>query len=512
MNNSNENFSSPLVSRRRFFCKRATEQFFRNCPLSRFLCVLLALLAMNTAYAHIAPTTGDYGKVLDDFRRSVEKEPLQYTVNKQDKANSVVIRDYTLTSQQWNPDRQIVNQDTAWKHDVRVYIPAQPRLGTALLQITGGSTISGPPSDAHDDSTLCAIATATRTIVISLNCEPNQPLYFADSPSVGRSEDDFLAHTWRLFLDHPAPRRFLPGHLPMMGAAIRTMDLAERELTSWQIHKFIVTGASKRGWATWLTGLADERVIAIAPVVIDMLNLEKVMEHTRNVYGNSWPIAWKDYYNAGITERYADPNFYLLRQVEDPLTYLSTKPERLAIPKLLIDASSDQFFVPDASRFFLKQLPGTTLLDVVPNASHGLTIAQTSQELIHFVNHIQDQQAFPDIRSHLTKTRTGYQMDVTFSERPISLIQWKAINPVARDFRYGCGYPYTPTSLKLNQTISVTVTKPTQGWMAIYLEAVFKSGLILTTPVSVLPEESYPTQAPPPGPNSCLTLPAKQCL
>jgi len=53
------------------------------------------------------------------------------------------------------------------------------------------------------------------------------------------------------------------------------------------VDHFVVSGASKRGWTTWTTAAVDKRVVAIIPLVIDTLNVEKAMEHHYSTYG-SW--------------------------------------------------------------------------------------------------------------------------------------------------------------------------------------------------------------------------------
>ena len=39
------------------------------------------------------------------------------------------------------------------------------------------------------------------------------------------------------------------------------------------VDEFTVTGASKRGWTTWTIGAVDKRVKAMAPLVLDCLNM-----------------------------------------------------------------------------------------------------------------------------------------------------------------------------------------------------------------------------------------------
>ena len=64
----------------------------------------------------------------------------------------------------------------------------------------------------------------------------------------------------------------------MTKSAVRAMDTVTSLVLSTSgnaltVDKFVVAGGSKRGWTTWTTAVVDPRVIAIAPIVIDMLNV-----------------------------------------------------------------------------------------------------------------------------------------------------------------------------------------------------------------------------------------------
>lgn len=90
----------------------------------------------------------------------------------------------------------------------------------------------------------------------------------------------------------PAQRERLPLHVPMAASISQAIRLAKKELVQLDINKFIVTGASKRGWATWLTAVSDPDVDAIVPFVIDVLDTGKVMGNIYRSYGGNWPIAF----------------------------------------------------------------------------------------------------------------------------------------------------------------------------------------------------------------------------
>ena len=116
---------------------------------------------------------------------------------------------------------------------------------------------------------------------------PNQPLRFTGEDR-DRYEDAFIAYTWDKYLRTGDER--WPARLPMTKAGVRAMDtitdfLAKPERGSVTVDKFVVAGASKRGWTTWSVAAVDKRVVAIVPIVIDMLNVVPSFKHHYRAYG-----------------------------------------------------------------------------------------------------------------------------------------------------------------------------------------------------------------------------------
>jgi PhoPQ-activated pathogenicity-related protein len=184
---------------------------------------------------------------------------------------------------------------------------------------------------------------------------PNQTLVF-DGDGKERKEDDLIAYTWDKFLRTGDDR--WPARLPMTKAAVRAMDAATEFLASdaggkTTVENFVVAGASKRGWTTWTTAIVDRRVIAICPLVIDILNTEQSMIHHYQAYGFFAP-AVGDYSRHGIMDWTGTRESRALYAIEDPYSYR----DRLELPKLLVNACGDQFFLPDSSQFYFGDLPG----------------------------------------------------------------------------------------------------------------------------------------------------------
>ena len=113
----------------------------------------------------------------------------------------------------------------------------------------------------------------------------------------------FIGYTWyRWVRDADADPEWLV-HLAMTKAIVRAMDTVQAfmkspfsppEIQALEANpqQFLVAGASKRGWITWMISAVDPRVIAIVPVVFDLLNMRKSLKHHYMAYGG-WSFAFE---------------------------------------------------------------------------------------------------------------------------------------------------------------------------------------------------------------------------
>ncbi|MEO8077473.1 MAG: PhoPQ-activated pathogenicity-related family protein, partial [Acidobacteriota bacterium] len=401
-----------------------------------------------------------------------------------------------MTSQRWLTEREV--ERPLWTHWITVVRPAQVTSDAALLFISGGSNTGRPP--ARPPAWLVEAARETGTVTAELRLVPNQPVVFIDDPSrKPRTEDDFIAYTWNKFLRTGDDR--WPARLPMTKSAVRAMDAVTAFTASAPggarpATRFVVSGASKRGWTTWTTAAVDRRVIAIAPAVIDMLNIEPSFDHHYRAYG-SWSDAVNDYVEHGILDWLGTPQFRALMKIEEPYEYR----ERLTMPKFMLNASGDQFFLPDSSQFYFDQLRGEKHLRYVPNASHSLEKTDALESLEAFYAAVVADVPRPAITS--TFERDG-SIKVVAKERPASVVMWQAVNPSARNFRQdaiGDAYTSTPLQPSGPNTWVARVAPPAKGWTAFFIELTFPSGgkypIKVTSGVRVLPDTlPYPSYKP----------------
>ena len=443
-------------------------------------CVAFAALAMSVAAAPPAST------VLDEYVNAPDDSySWQVAATHPGEHVDTVVID--LVSQHWLTPEQV--DRTEWRHWLVVAIPKETSLDAALLFIGGGSNAApGEVEPPGSNERMMQIAAATGTVAAELRTVPNQPLTF-HGDGQPRWEDDLIGYAWAHFLE-TGDEAWLPRG-PMVKSAVRAMDALEEFSAGREdianVSRFVVAGGSKRGWTTWLTGAMDSRVIAIAPIVIDVLNVDASMRHHFAAYG-FWAPAIGNYVAHGIMQRLDHPRLAEIYRLVDPQAYL----HRLTIPKLVLNAAGDQFFLPDSSQFYWDDLRGESYLRYVANADHSMDGSDALATLTAFHSLMVRGEKPPQ----LSWTRTDGTLTALARPEPQAARLWQATNPRARDFRVEThGREYVASSLTPNQdgTYTALVSPPEQGWSATFMEFDWDVGAAapfkLTTEVVVTPDD-----------------------
>ncbi|WP_422411804.1 MULTISPECIES: PhoPQ-activated protein PqaA family protein [unclassified Endozoicomonas] len=407
-----------------------------------------------------------------------------------------------LISQTWQEGSGFGILQPEWQHRLTLYWPEGGSESPCLLMINGGSrhdpSLELTPSHNVDGAHLCQL---TKAPVAVLKDVPNQPLTFRDG--VPRSEDDLVAFSWQAFLEDPEHNGLMPIQWPMVKSVIRAMDalcefseeISEKKCS--RINDFIIAGASKRGWISWLTAAADQRVMALIPMVIDTLNVQACMNHHLNVYGGF----------ASAISDYADSDHDILSSLEskgmqqllndiDPFVYRS----QLHLPAFIVNASCDEFFPPDSARFYYPKLSELTWLRYLPNASHYLgrdSDVNTDEIMASVFGALISEQDMPAMNWQLLDEGG---LEIRTSLEPKLARAWVCHNPEARDFRKDvlqqAGIRYKATRIEpvvsMPWTYQFYPATPENGWTAFFIELVFNNApypdLILTSGVRVTPD------------------------
>jgi PhoPQ-activated pathogenicity-related protein len=174
------------------------------------------------------------------------------------------------------------------------------------------------------------------------------------------------------------------------------------------------------------------------------------------------------------------------------------------MPKYIVNAAGDQYFLPDSSRFYFDDLKGEKYLRYIPNTDHSLRDSDALQGLIAFYEAFLKRQPRPKFS---WKFEDDGSIRVTAVTPPREVKLWQATNPEKRDFRLvSIGPAYKPTTLTADADGSyiAKVAKPAKGWSAYFVELTFDTGgkypEKFTTAVRVNPD-TLPFDAPKPGTN-----------
>ncbi|MEZ5303420.1 MAG: PhoPQ-activated protein PqaA family protein [Verrucomicrobiales bacterium] len=377
-----------------------------------------------------------------------------------------------LTSQEW--------QGIKWEHWLSVLIPAEvDTRSRAVLAIGGGSNRDEPvKSNSREAMLMATMASQARLPLVILEQVPNQPL-FGDL-----KEDDLIAHTFDKFLKGEGDD--WPLLLPMVKSAVRAMDAIQQAGPdlNLDIKEFVVTGASKRGWTTWLTGASDPRAIGIAPMVIDVLNMGEQMHRQLATYGKFSRMI-EPYTKRGVQERMHSPSGKVLREIVDPFNYIG----RIDQPKLIFLGSNDPYWTADAASLYYGDLVGDKAICYVPNAGHGLG-PQAISPAVAFFRSIALDKPLPKISWE--RPAPG-EVTVKWEAEGAKATVWQATSP-NRDFREA---NWVQTELVGTNKATAKVAPPADGsYVGFYAQVDFPGNpadpkappFFLCTDLRILPD------------------------
>ena len=362
--------------------------------------------------------------------------------------------DILLTSQNW--------RDYIWTHQLTLYVPKEIKYDGALLFITGGSIKDGLPNwsskDNKEAKLFAQVAQKNSAIVAIVRQTPNQPLY---DNLVEDQLISFTLHNFKQDKDYSWPLLF-----PMVKTAVRAMDAVQafsRENLRTEISRFTISGASKRGWTTWLTGANDPRVEAIGPMVIDVLNMPVSLDYQVEVW-NEYSVQIEDYTKLEIPQTVNSPDGDAITQMIDPYSYR----KKLTIPKIIFIGTNDEYWPVDAIKNYIKDIPGENYIHYVPNVGHDLGGgAQAVRALSAFWGRTLEKQKYPDLNYEITSNEKSATLAVkSSSDELLNVYLWSAYSE-DRDFR---DEEFTRITINKNGPLKSKIEYPKKGYKAFYID------------------------------------------
>jgi PhoPQ-activated pathogenicity-related protein len=418
--------------------------------------ILLQFVYSVQVYAQITPENA-LESYLNNGDKSYKWE-LKETFTKDD----VTFYDILLTSQKW--------REFTWTHQLTVIVPKENKHDDALLFITGGSNKNELPNwnSNKDDkmyAPLAKVASTNKAIVALLKQTPNQPNFG------NLTEDALISYTLHQFKkdkDYSWPLLF-----PMVKSAVRAMDVVQefsKQKLNHEVNKFVVTGASKRGWTTWLTGASDNRVEAIAPMVIDILNMPISLDYQIKSWGE-YSIQIEDYVKLGIPQSTGSADGRALTTMIDPYSYR----KKLTMPKMIFMGTNDEYWVVDNIKNYLKDIPGDNSIMYTPNAGHDLGGGKQAMEALSaFFGSTINGMKYTVCDWKQSADKNGIKLDIkATSDALVDVILWQA-DSKDQDLR---DEKWTSRSLGIKNKSKFRVTEayPASGFRAFYVDLKYKT-------------------------------------
>ncbi|HET6410056.1 MAG TPA: PhoPQ-activated protein PqaA family protein [Chthoniobacteraceae bacterium] len=381
----------------------------------------------------------------------------KWTVKNRAEFGNCEVTQIDLVSQVW--------QGIEWKHDLVLFRPKDiPATDTIFLLNSGGrAKPEGLPYGVM-------LATKIKAPVAILLGIPNQPLFD------NKREDDLIAETFVRYLE--TQDQTWPLLFPMVKSLVKAMD-AVQEVSSkeWgrKVERFVVSGASKRGWTTWLTAASDSRVMAIAPMVIDVLNMPAQMERQVECFGGPSEQI-RPYSARGLVPMQQTAEAKRLWSWVDPWTYRA----KFTLPKLVVLGTNDRYWAPDALNLYWDSLPGEKWISYTPNAGHNLTEKKSDgskdpmravDAVAAFTRHQITGKPLPKLSWNHLDQNGKMHLAITAEPAPKEVRVWRANGPT-KDIR-NATWESRSVEVKEGQ-IQIDEERPSNGVSAFFAELAYQ--------------------------------------
>ena len=376
-----------------------------------------------------------------------------------------------LTSQRW--------RGSAWRHELSLFMPDRcAACGRMLLWIDGGHADAvpesggiSPPDTVGPLADACHGAGLPGAVVRQV---PWQPMFD------GLVEDGLIAHSFAEYVR--TGDATWPLLLPMVKAAVEAMTASARvarEAWGVEIDGFVVTGASKRGWTTWLSAAVDRRVLGIVPMVIDMLSLERQIALQRESFG-TLSAELDDYTSRGIERLIGSPRGRDLVRIVDPFDYR----DAIVQPKLIALGTNDPYWPLGALDVYHGALAGPCWVSYAPNTGHDLPAARVCGLVAAMGRHVTGSEPLPRLVWRSVEETADVLVECDAAPEHVTL--WQASSPTM-DFRSATWSPRRLDHRGAGWTIPGM--RPPAGFAAAFAEFAFSRDpfpLLLTTGIRLV--------------------------
>jgi PhoPQ-activated pathogenicity-related protein len=224
-------------------------------------------------------------------------------------------------------------------------------------------------------------------------------------------------------------------------------------------------------YATWLTAAVDQRVRAIAPVVIDALNMRAQMPRQLKAFG-AYSTRLAPYTSRGLLPIPETPEGQCLLSLVDPWAYR----DKLNLPKLIVNGSNDFYWATDALNLYWNDLPGNKWVLYVPNAGHDLKrqdkpdsdqLTDLINGLAAFASHQISGRSMPNLTWKHESVNGKLRLTIQAMPAPAGARLWVAQRPT-EDFRTA---KWREQAVTLSHGTAIgEVTPPENGHLAFYGE------------------------------------------